>query len=88
MPIPAAPVCLTTPYCAKPEQKGGTLIAEEVRGIDEHRRLLETDGYRPEGCPRCDRFLHGAFQRGEESWPVFDLFEFVESNMFLQAAAE
>ena len=58
MPLPAAPVCLTTPYAAKPGQKGGTLIAEWVTGIDEHRRLLESDGYRPGGCPRCDRYLH------------------------------
>lgn len=58
MPLPAAPVCLTTPYAAKPEQKGGTLIAEGVTGIGEHRRLLESDGYRPAGCPLCDRYLH------------------------------
>jgi transposase-like protein len=58
MPLPAAPVCLTTPYSAKPGQKGGTLIAEQVRGIEEHRRLLASGGYRPPGCPLCDRFLH------------------------------
>ena len=58
MPLPAAPVCLTTPYAAKPGQKGGTLIAEGVTGFDEHRRLVETDGYRPGGCPLCDRYLH------------------------------
>ena len=58
MPLPAAPVCLITPYAAKPGQQGGTLIAEGVDGIGEHRHLLETDGYRPEGCPRCGRYLH------------------------------
>lgn len=58
MPIPAAPVCLTTAYSAKPGQKGGTLIAEQVRGIEEHRCLLASGGYRPQGCPLCDRFLH------------------------------
>lgn len=63
MPIPAAPVCLTTPDSAKPGQRGGTLIAEQVRGIDEHRRLLDSGGYRPEGCPLCDRFLHILDQR-------------------------
>ncbi len=62
MPLPAAPVCLTTPYSAK-TQKGGTLIAEEVHGIDEHRRLLESGGYRPEGCLLCGRFLHVLDQR-------------------------
>lgn len=63
MPIPAAPPYLTTPYAAKPGQKGGTLLAEEVHDIDEHRRLLESDGYRPEHCPRCGRFLHALDQR-------------------------
>jgi hypothetical protein len=37
---------------------------------------------------RCDRFLAGAYLRGEESWPVFNLFDLVESNVFLQASAE
>lgn len=63
MPIPAAPVCLTMPYSAKPEQKGGTLIAEQVHGIEEHRRLLDSDAYRPEGCLLCGRFLHVLDQR-------------------------
>ena len=63
MPIPAAPVCLTTPYSAKPGQKGGTLLAAEVCGIDEHRRLLESGGYRPEGCVHCGRFVHILDQR-------------------------
>lgn len=63
MPIPAAPPYLTTPYAAKPGQKGGTLLAEGVHDIGEHRRLLESDGYRPECCPRCGRFLHALDQR-------------------------
>jgi len=58
MPIPAAPAYLTTPYAAKREQKGGTLIAESVCEIDEHRQLLDNDGYRPAGCLLCGRFLH------------------------------
>ena len=37
---------------------------------------------------RCDRFLAGTYQRSEESWPVFNLFDLVESNTFLQAAEE
>ncbi len=63
MPLPAAPVCLTAPYSAKPSQKGGTLIAEEVLGIDEHRLLVESGAYRPEGCLLCGRFLHVLDQR-------------------------
>lgn len=66
MPIPAAPVCLKSPYSAKPGQKGGTLIAETVGGIEEHHRLLESDGYRPEGCPLCHRFLHILDLRGRK----------------------
>ena len=63
------------------------LVVDEVAGF---RRFMdhEFQDEVAETIVRCDRFLHGAYQRGEESWPVFDLFEFVESNMFLQAAAE
>ena len=63
------------------------LVVDEVAGF---RRFMDHEfgEETAETIVRCDRFLHGAFRRGEESWPVFDLFEFVESNMFLQAAAE
>lgn len=54
---------LNTPYAAKPGQRGGTIIAESVREVEEHRRLLESGGYRPEGCPRCGSFLHVLDQR-------------------------
>jgi hypothetical protein len=42
----------------------------------------------PETAVRCERYLVGEYRRGDESWPIFDLFEFVESNIFLQAADE
>jgi len=58
MPSPAAPAYLSIPDAAKPGQKGGTLVAEHVDGICEHRRLLESGDYRPSGCPLCGRFLH------------------------------
>ncbi len=63
------------------------LVVDEVVGF---RRFMdhEFQDRAAETTVRCDRFLHGTFQRGEESWPVFNLFDFVESNMFLQAAAE
>jgi transposase-like protein len=64
--LPAAPVCLTTPYSAKPSQQGGTLIAEDVRGIDEHRRRVASGAYRPEGCLLCGRFLHVLGQRSRK----------------------
>ena len=41
-----------------------------------------------ETAVRCDRYLAGSYRRGDERWPVFDLFGFVESNLFLQAAEE
>jgi len=51
---PAAEVCLSTPYSAKPGQKGGTLIAEDVVSLEEHgRRLADPDLYRPERCGHC-----------------------------------
>lgn len=54
MPDPATPLCLTTPYSAKPGQKGGTLIAEEVlTRAEHHRRLADPDAYRPERCGNC-----------------------------------
>lgn len=63
------------------------LVVDEVLGF---RRFMDhefKDSW-PETVVRCDRFLSGAYQRGEDTWPVFDLFEFIESNLFLQAAAE
>ncbi len=63
------------------------LVVDEVLGF---RRFLNdefTDQW-PQTALRCDRFLSGAYQRGEETWPVFNLFDFIESNLFLQAAAE
>ena len=56
MPCPAAPSYLTTPYASKPWQRGGTLIAADVRDMETHRqRLRYPDGYRPDRCPRCLR---------------------------------
>jgi twitching motility protein PilI len=63
------------------------LVVDEVLGF---RRFSdhEFSDEAVETVVRCDRFLGGNYQRGEESWPVFNLFDLVESNMFLQAAAE
>ena len=63
------------------------LVVDEVLGFrrfTDHEFSDET----AETIVRCDRFLGGTYQRGDESWPVFNLFDLVESNMFLQAAAE
>ena len=63
------------------------LVVDEVIGF---RRFMDHEfaNETAETVVRCDRFLAGTYQRGEESWPVFNLFDLVESNVFLQASAE
>jgi len=63
------------------------LVVDEVLGF---RRFMdhEFSGEVADTVVRCDRFLNGIYKRGDESWPVFNLFDLVESNLFLQAAAE
>ena len=63
------------------------LVVDEVLGF---RRFMdhEFSNEAQETSVRCDRFLAGTYQRSEESWPVFNLFDLVESNTFLQAAEE
>jgi twitching motility protein PilI len=63
------------------------LVVDEVLGF---RRFMDhelTDSW-PQTAVRCDRFLTGAYCRGDDTWPVMDLATFIESNLFLQAAAE
>jgi hypothetical protein len=56
-PPPEPEVCLCRPYPSS--QKGGTLIAEDVRDLAAHeRRLGDPDAYRPACCPRCGAALH------------------------------
>jgi twitching motility protein PilI len=63
------------------------LVVDEVLGF---RRFMDHEfaNEAQETVVRCDRFLSGVYQRGDESWPIFNLFDLVESNVFLQAAAE
>ncbi len=63
------------------------LVVDEVLGF---RRFMdhEFSNEAQETSVRCDRFLAGTYHRSEESWPVFNLFDLVESNAFLQAAEE
>ena len=63
------------------------LVVDEVLGF---RRFTDNDfsEQSPPTIVRCDRFVDGSYQRGGEAWPVFNLFDFVESNLFLQAAEE
>ena len=63
------------------------LVVDEVLGF---RRFVDgefADKW-PPTVVRCDRFLKGAYRRGHDCWPVFGLYDLVESNTFLQAAAE
>ena len=56
-PPPEPEVCLCRPYPSS--QKGGTLIADDVRDLAAHeRRLAAPDTYRPARCPRCGEALH------------------------------
>jgi twitching motility protein PilI len=63
------------------------LVVDEVLGF---RRFTDHEfaGEAPDTVVRCDRFLNGTYSRADEAWPVFNLFDFVESNLFLQAAAD
>ena len=63
------------------------LVVDEVLGF---RRFMDSEQTEEtaETIVRCDRFLQGGFRRNDESWPIFNLFDLVESNLFLQAAAE
>lgn len=63
------------------------LVVDEVLGFRRFMSHEYTDTW-PETVVRCDRFLTGAYKRGDDTWPVFNLFDFIESNLFLQAAAE
>lgn len=63
------------------------IVVDEVLGFrrfTDHEYSKDT----PKTIVRCERFLDGMYQRGEDSWPVFNLFDLVESNMFLQASAD
>ena len=62
------------------------LVVDEVLGF---RRFAESE-FNPEAPPtviRCETYLAGAFRRGGEVWPVLALKSLVESQSFLQAAA-
>ncbi len=63
------------------------LVVDEVIGF---RRFMdhEFSARVPDIAVRCERYVAGLYQRGEDIWPVLNLFDFVESNLFLQAAAE
>jgi twitching motility protein PilI len=63
------------------------LVVDEVQGF---RRFLDSEftDQAPETAVRCDRYLDGAYQRGSDVWPIFRLYDLLESSAFLQAAAD
>ncbi|MFQ5982310.1 MAG: chemotaxis protein CheW [Woeseiaceae bacterium] len=63
------------------------LVVDEVLGF---RRFMDNEFREKwhETAVRCDRFLKGAYERGQDTWPIFSLYELIESSTFLQAAAE
>ncbi len=63
------------------------LVVDEVLGFRRFMGHEHTDETK-ETIVRCDRFVAGGYQRNEETWPIFNLFDLVESNLFLQAAVE
>lgn len=63
------------------------LVVDEVLGF---RRFMDNEYSTewPETVVRCDRYIRGAYKRGQEVWPIFGLYELLESSSFLQAAAD
>lgn len=52
LPPPEQEACLVR--LRPSNQKGGTIVAEDVMDLATHeRRLCDPDGYRPKFCPRC-----------------------------------
>jgi twitching motility protein PilI len=62
------------------------LMVDEVLGF---RRFVEAEfaADLPPTLLRCEKYLAGAFRRGEDVWPVFSLRSLLDSQAFLQAAA-
>jgi twitching motility protein PilI len=62
------------------------LIVDEVLGF---RRFAEAEftGDAPPTVARCERYLAGAFRRGNDQWPVLSLRNVLESPAFAEAAA-
>jgi twitching motility protein PilI len=62
------------------------LVVDEVLGF---RRFAENEfsGDAPPTLAQSDRYLAGAFRRGNEQWPVLSLRQLLESASFSEAAA-
>lgn len=62
------------------------LVVDEVLGF---RRFADSEfsADAPPTVARCERYLAGAFRRGQEQWPVLSLRTILESPTFSEAAA-
>ncbi|HEX4647396.1 MAG TPA: chemotaxis protein CheW [Steroidobacteraceae bacterium] len=62
------------------------LLVDEVLGF---RRFADNEfsADAPPTVARCERYLAGAFRRGQEQWPVLSLRTILESPAFTEAAA-
>ena len=62
------------------------LVVDEVLGF---RRFADSEfsSDAPPTVARCERYLAGAFRRGQEQWPVLSLRTILESPAFTEAAA-
>jgi len=63
------------------------LVVDEVQGFRRFMYSEYTDQW-SQTAVRCDRYISGAYQRGQDNWPIFGLYDLLESSSFLQAAAE
>ena len=63
------------------------LVVDEVHGFRRFSNAEHTESW-PQTALRCDRYLDGAYQRGQDTWPIFQLYDLLESSTFLQAAAD
>lgn len=63
------------------------IVVDEVQGF---RRFMDSEyvDRAPQTAVRCERYLQGAYERGPDTWPVFNFYDLLKSNTFLQAAAE
>ena len=63
------------------------LVVDEVLGFRRFMNNEHVDKW-PPTVVRCDRYISGAYKRGQDTWPVFGLYDLVESTAFLQASAD
>ena len=78
---------ITRVVCVNHREIPAGLVVDEVQGF---RRFNDSEliDHWPQTEVRADRYVSGAYQRGEEIWPVFDFYELLESSGFLQASAD